>query len=162
MRDKGKGKGERGVTFRSVFIGLAFVPINIYLVVQWETVWRTQYPTTMGIFFSAIFCLLIITLLNLSLKKFLPKRALSQGELLTIYVILMMAISASGHDFSQGVFGAPTAARWFATPENEWASLFWKYLPDWLNISDEKVMRGFHEGETTFYKLIYIKPVKKM
>ena len=46
-----------GVTLRAVLIGFAHAPPNVYLVVQWETVWTTQYPTTMGIFFNTIFCL---------------------------------------------------------------------------------------------------------
>jgi len=93
-----------GVTLRAVLIGFLFVPVNVYLVVQWESVWGTQYPTTMGIFFNAIFCLLVVTALNLILRKYLPKRALSQAELLTIYVVLITAITVSGHDYTQGLF----------------------------------------------------------
>jgi len=140
-----------GVTVRAVLIGLAFVPVNVYLVVQWETVWGTQYPTTMGIFFNAIFCLFLITVLNLPLKKYLPRRALNQGELLTIYVVLLSAIAVSGHDFSQGLFCSIGNVSWFATPENEWTAIFGKYLPEWLTMSDHGVLRGFYEGESSLY-----------
>jgi len=92
-------KNKGGVTPRSVLFGLAFVPVSVYLVVQWETVWTTQYPTSMGIFFNAIFCLFLITAFNFSLKKLVPKKTLSQGELLTIYTVLMMATSVSGHEY---------------------------------------------------------------
>ena len=150
-------RSKGGVTPRSVLIGLAFVPVSVYLVVQWETVWTTQYPTSMGIFFNAIFCLFLITAFNFSLKKLLPKRALSQGELLTIYTVLMMATSVSGHDFSQSIFGSLGTARWFATPENEWESLFWKDIPAWLTVSDKKVLDGFYEGQSTLYLPNHIK-----
>lgn len=146
-----------GVTLRAVLIGFAFVPINVYLVVQWETVWGTQYPTTMGIFFNAIFCLFLITAINIPIKKLRSKRALSQGELLTIYVVLLTAITVSGHDFTQGLFCSLGTAHWFATPENEWTSIFWRYLPRWLTVSDDSVLREFYEGESTFYRLEYIK-----
>lgn len=154
MRGKRK-KG--GVTLRAVLIGLAFMPINVYLVVQWETVWGTQYPTTMGIFFNAIFCLFLVTVLNLPIKKFLPKSALNQGEMLTIYTVLLMAITVSGHDFTQTIFCTLGTSRWFATPENEWKSLFWRYVPQWLSVNDEKVLSGFYEGESTFYTAQHIK-----
>ena len=147
----------RGVTLRAVLIGLLFAPINVYLVVQWETVWGTQYPTTMSIFFNAIFCLFLVTVLNLPLKKFLPKRALNQGELLTIYIVLLMAITVSGHDFSQTLFCTLGTTRLFATPENEWSSLFFRHVPQWLSVNDEKVLREFYEGESTFYTAQYIK-----
>ncbi len=153
----GKLKKKGGVTFRAVLIGLALAPINVYLVVQWETVWGTQYPTTMGIFFNAIFCLFLVTVLNLPLKKLLPERALNQGELLTVYIILLMAITVSGHDFSQSLFCTLGTVRWFATPENEWSSLFWRYVPRWLTVNDEKVLRPFYEGESSFYTAQHIK-----
>jgi hypothetical protein len=146
-----------GVTLRAVLIGLAFMPINVYLVVQWETVWGTQYPTTMGIFFNAIFCLFLVTVLNLPIKKFFPNSAFSQGEMLTIYTMLLMAITVSGHDFTQTIFCTLGTCRWFATPENEWSSLFWRYVPKWLTVNDENVLRDFYEGESTFYTAQHIK-----
>ena len=47
-----ESKIENGVTFRAVLIGLAFIPVNAYLVVQLETVWGIGDPTTMTIFFQ--------------------------------------------------------------------------------------------------------------
>lgn len=150
-------KKQKGVTFRSVIIGFGLIPINVYLVVQWETVWGTQYPTTMAIFFNAIFCLLILTFINLFITRIRPSKALSQAELLTVYIILLMAITVSGHDFSQSLFCTLGTSRWFATSENEWSSIFWRYVPKWLSVNDEKVLQGFYEGNSSFYKLQHIK-----
>ena len=119
-------ENNHGVTFRAVLIALLFLPTNVYLVVQWETVWGTQYPTTMAIFFNAIFSLLLVVVFNAPLKILTPNRALRQKELLTIYIILIMAITVSGHDFSQTIFCTLITAHWFATPENDWNSIFWK------------------------------------
>lgn len=152
-----KDKRASGVTFRAILIGLAFVPINVYLVVQWETVWGTQYPTTMGILFNAIFCLFIVALLNIVIKKFLPQVAFSQGELLTVYTILLISISVSGHDFSQSLFCTLGTAHWSATSENEWNELFARYVPRWLTVNDDDILRAFYEGQSTFYISEYIK-----
>lgn len=159
MHDITHGKMDKkaGVTFRAVLIGLLLVPINVSLVVQWESVWYTQYPTTMAIFFNVIFSLFLLKSLNLALKKFSPKSALSQSELATIYIVLLLAVAVSGHDFSQGIFCTIGTAHWFATPENEWSAIFFRNLPPWLTISDDKVLRGLYEGESTFYTLQHIK-----
>jgi len=139
------------VTFRAVAIGLALIPINIYLVVQLESVWTMQYPTTMSIFFNAVFFLFLLTTLSSLAKRFLKVKGLSQGELLTIYVLLSIAISGSAVDFTQVQICTLGHAFWFATPENEWRELFFRYLPDWLTVSDEKVLTGYYRGESSFY-----------
>ncbi len=146
-----------GVSLRAILIAFAMIPINVYLVVQWETVWGTQYPTTMAIFFNAVFCVFLVVLVNLFLQKYLPRHSFSQSELLTIYIILIMAITVSGHDFSQSLFCTISTSKWFATLENEWASLFWRYVPTWLSVSDEKVLNGFYNGESTLWTSQHIK-----
>ena len=141
---------KRGVTFRAVLIGIAFIPLNAYLVVQLETVLNLGDPTTMTIFFNAVFCLCLVIVVNQSLTRWLPKNALNQGELLTIYSILMVSVSVSGQDFTHTIFGTLGNARWFATPENEWATLFLSYIPQWLEPS-EKVLEAYFLGESSFY-----------
>ena len=143
-----ESKIESGVTFRAVLIGLAFIPVNVYLVVQLETVWGIGDPTTMTIFFNAIFCLFLVIVVNLSFKRFLLRAALHQGELLTIYSILMVAVSVSGQDFTHTIFGTLGNARWFATSENEWGNLFLNYVPQWLEPS-ENVLEGYFSGESS-------------
>lgn len=145
------------VTLRAVVIGLALIPINIYLVVQLESVWTMQYPTTMSIFFNAVFCLFLLAILNFLFRRFLKIRGLLQGELLTIYVMLSIAISGSAVDFTQVQICTLGHAFWFATPENEWKELFFRYIPRWLTVSDEKVLRGYYTGESTFYTAENIK-----
>ncbi len=149
-------KYAEGVTWRAVLLSITLIPINVYLVVQWETVWGTQYPTTMGIFFSAIFCLLILIGINRLIDLLLPQQALTSAELLTIYAMLTMAITVSGHDFSQTIFCTVAVSRWYATPENEWATLFWQYVPDWLSVSDPSLLNGFFNGESYFLQKDHI------
>ena len=70
-------------------------------------------------FFNAIFCLFLVIVVNLPFKRFLLGAALRRGELLTIYSILMVAVSVSGQDFTHTIFGTLGNARWFTSPENE-------------------------------------------
>ncbi|MEE3193805.1 MAG: DUF6785 family protein, partial [Candidatus Poribacteria bacterium] len=89
------------ITCRAVILGILSVPLNIYLVVQTETVWTTQYPTTMTIIFNAVATLFVFTILNLFLKRYLPAWKFKQSELLTIYLIVTLACVVCGHDLLQ-------------------------------------------------------------
>lgn len=141
---------QRGVTLRAVLIGLAFIPVNVYLVVQWETVWDIQDPTTLTIAFNAVFCLFLLIVVNLPFRRYIPNLALHQGELLTVYSILMVAVPVSGHDFTHSIMGTLGNAHWFATPENEWATLFRGYVPEWLE-PQVHVLDGYFTGQSSFY-----------
>jgi hypothetical protein len=44
-------------------------------------------------------------------------------------------------------------AYWYATPENEWKEVIWKYLPNWLTVNDKEILRGYYEGDSSIYNL---------
>ena len=95
--------------------------------------------------------LLLLTLFNLIVTRFAPKVALSQAELLTLYVMLSIASAISGHDQLIGLPPALGHPFWFATPENEWDVLFFSYIPSWLAVSDKNALSGYYQGESRFY-----------
>lgn len=147
---------QKGVTLRSVLLSLVLIPVNVYWIVQQEVV-RYTHPTLMAPISNVIFILFILTVLSLTLRKFTPGLALSQGELLVCYVMLTAMSCLCSHDMMQILIPTIGHAYWFATPENEWAELFHRYLPRWLTISDQRVLSGYYEGETTLYTARYIK-----
>ncbi|MEK7397523.1 MAG: DUF6785 family protein, partial [Candidatus Poribacteria bacterium] len=49
------------------------------------------------------------------------------------------------------LIGGLTHSSWFATPENEWAELFIPYIPHWFAMTDRDVLKGYFEGESSFY-----------
>lgn len=144
------------VTFRAIIIAVMIMPLNAYWIIQMEVVWW-GFPTIITLFFNVVFILLILSCVNFLVKKYLPKWAFSQGELLTVYIMLCIATALSGYDMMQclvSLIGTPT---WYATPENEWNELFGRYLPSWLVIKDKGVLTGYFEGDTTFYTAKYLK-----
>ena len=88
----GEPGNQRGVTLRAVLIGIAFIPVNVYLVVQVETVWDIQDPTTLTIAFNAIFCLFLLVVVNSAVPPILSEYGAASSELLTVYSILMVAV----------------------------------------------------------------------
>lgn len=145
----------KGVTWRAILIGLLFIPLNSYWIVRSETEGGIFYSTTSSLFCNVVFILFILLLLNEVVKWFLPSSALAQGELLVVYSVLSVASALSGESVGQQLVRNFSAPFWFATPENEWATLFHHYLTRWLAVDDKKVLKAFFEGGTGDSSLLY-------
>jgi hypothetical protein len=147
------------IRFRTLSIGLVLIIINIYWVIQKEAYpgWVTAAvgpPDTLSLFYNVIFILFVLLLLNFSLGKAFPKVHLSKIELVAIYAMLCISTSISGIDMVQILPPIMTHGFWYATPENEWANLFWNYLPEWLTVSDKPALTAYYEGDASFYSHI--------
>ena len=145
-----------GVTFRAILIGIILIPPNTYFIMANHLRYWSTLPTTMSLIYNVVITLTLLTGLNFLVKLFLPRFALRQAELLTIYVILSLSSAISGHDMMQTVIPTIPNGFWFATPENEWQQLFWRYLPSWMTLSDVSVLQDFYDGDTTFYTKRYL------
>ncbi len=145
-------KDSLSIPARAVFVGLLLIPINAYWITVVSELWATMIGmTATTLFINAVFNLFFLTLINLFLRKCLPKVALSRTELLTIYLMLVMLSTVCGHTMMTFVIGTLTRPFWFATPENQYAELFHRYIPSWFTVSDKQVLRGFFEGGETFH-----------
>ncbi|MFQ6041584.1 MAG: DUF6785 family protein [Candidatus Poribacteria bacterium] len=138
-------------TWRAIALGLLLAIPHGYFSVQ------TPTPSTVSLIYPVILNLTILVMLNLALKRWLPRQALSQGELLTIYTMLSLAVAIGGHDMMQVTAPILGHAFWFATPENEWQTLFFSYLPRWLVVDDLRVLKSLYEGDSSLYHLNYVK-----
>jgi len=146
-----QNKHTSGVTIRAVILGIILMPLNAFWLMQMELVWGSTYPSTITLLSTVVFTICVLLGLNFFLSGFAPKIALSQGELLTIYVMLAVGTTLNGCDVMQALVHIMGTAFWHATPENEWGELFGAHIPDWLTVSDKTVLRGFYEGASTFY-----------
>ena len=144
------------VSLRAIIIGLLLIPLNAYWIWGLEVV-RYTHPTLVVPFSNVMFILLIATALSLSSRKLHPRLGLNQGELLVLYVMLSTASALASIDMLQILISNMGHAFWFATPENEWQELFWKYLPDWLVVKDAKALNAYYKGGSSFYRLEYLK-----
>lgn len=153
-------KRRMGATWRAVLIGLLLIPLNSFWIMQMEAVYYSAHSTVYGLFFNTICNLLVLIGLNAPLKKFSPGLALSQGELLTVYIMLNLSSALVGHSTMQLLPPTMAAPFGLATPENEWGELFGRYIPRWLAISDERALDGYITGfksESTLYTARYIR-----
>jgi len=146
------GKQKRfTVTLRSLLLGVLLIPINVYWVTLVEVKYYSMDGSCLPLFIEPVFILFVVTCLNFILKWLSPRSALNQTELLIIYIMLVVSMTFAGHDTFQNLFGQISHAFWFATPENEWEQLFFRYIPSWLTVADKSVLEGYYNGDSSIY-----------
>jgi hypothetical protein len=149
----------RSVTPRILLLGTILIFINCYWVIQVEGIWHTNHATAMSLFWNSTFFLLLLVLVNIFvLKKFFPRRAFSQGELITCYVMMTIASALAGHDSLQlGIPAVEGFPVWF---QKQQPSLGWDkfngFFPDWAMVKDEKILTPLYEGLGS--NILYTRP----
>ncbi len=138
-----------GVTWRTVLIVLLLLPLNMYWHVQMEAL-RYTFPSLMAPFYSVIFDLLVLTVLNVPLKRFVPRFALTGAELITIYVLLSAGVLFMSYDMFLPLVSIMAHAFWFRSAANQWDTLFIPYMPKHLTVSDPDAVRDFYRGGASF------------
>ena len=140
------------ISWRAVLVALALIPLNTYWISVSEIVKATLRFTTAALPLNVIFILACLVLYSAIARRIHPRLAFSEGDLLVIYIMLAISNALSGHDSLVSLMGTVAHATWYATPENDWAALFGKYLPKWLIITDPEAVRGFYIGEAHFFQ----------
>lgn len=144
-------RAPRGVTFRAVLLGFLLVPINSLWIVYTEVIRYAAHPTTTSLFFNVVFTVCVLVALNALLKRYLPRFAFHQGELLVIYTILSLGTAMVGHDMLQVLVSTISYAHRFATPDNRWQALFFGDLPTHLMVTDPEAVRAMWNGGSSLY-----------
>ena len=138
-----------GVTPRAVVIGLILVVLNAY----WlnHVIWRGLLHTYMSLFANTVFSLfVVIVVFHLLLKRILPRYALHKTEALVIYVMVLMVSTVGGNTNMGYLVYILAHPFWFADAENDWNQLFGGYIPQWFNVREKSVLKGFFEGDSIF------------
>ena len=151
------------ITKRAVLIGALLIVANSYWLAYVEMLWHTAHLTHVNPSVNAVCVILLITWMNIIIRRVSPAIALSQKDLITIYSMLAVGCAFSGHDCIPRLMGVIPYAFRFATPENDWAALLFRHLPNWLVVSNAKAVKDFFEGEVGFftdeYLRYWIKPI---
>ncbi len=140
-----------GVTLRAVTLGCLLIPLNAFWIVRLERVMFGPYPSTISLFANVVFVLFLLVGLNRVLKRFLPRHAFSQGELLTLYTMLAISTGLAGLDGVGILSQMMPHGAWFGK-QRHWEP-FLDAFPGWLTVTDTEAVRGHYLGNTTFYRL---------
>ena len=134
------------ITSRGILIGI-FCVILICLVTPYNDYYLrgtfvsgNHFP--IGSFF--LFCLL--SLLNIALRLTKSDWDLSPSELITIWSMMIVAAGIPSAGFIRYHLWMLVSPYYFATPENDWKSLFFHYLPESIMVTEPKAVKYFYEG----------------
>ena len=150
---------EKPSTFRFIVGTLLFGSILIILTCYWiisaenRVVWEL---TDFSIFPTVLFTFFLLAALSPFLRRLLKRAAPTSRELALTYIMVSVATALAGHDIVRQLVPMIANAGWFATPENEWADIFFRFLPTWLTITDRKILQGYFEGDDTFWQPRYM------
>lgn len=136
-----------GLTLRALILGcVAAILVSVgdpytYHVLHSSLLAHDYLP--LGTIFPFI---VLVTVINVALKRIRRRFALSPPELLVVFVMGLVGstIASNTTGYLLAIISAPY---YFASPENQWASYFHGYVPRWIAPSDEgKAMTWFFEG----------------
>lgn len=152
-----------GLTLRSVLIGTVAVicqclatPYNDFLV-------GGTYLAGNHLPIAVVFVMLVFVLgINVLLKMARPGAELQASELLVIWGMMLVASGIPSSGLMRYLIPLAISPFYFATPENEWATLFHQHLPEWMVVRDAKAVFYFYErlpdGDSIPW-MAWIKPI---
>ena len=147
---------QSGLTPKSLLLAFVLIPFNIWWLIELEVV-RVGYPTIIHPQANVIFIVFWLLLIGYVLHKLSPRLGISQQELLTVHFMLCIVSCLCSWDMLHILMPIMSYPFRFATPENDWRNLFWRNIPEWLTVSDEKTLLGYYEGGSSLYTLHYLK-----
>lgn len=138
--------------WRALLLGVLLIPINVFWITLNDIRWYGVDSTDLPLFITPVFLLFVLTLLNMAARRLLPRlRPLRQEELLLIYIMLVTSCTFAGEDTLQNLFGTIGHPFWFANQQNKWQSLFFRFLPSWLLVTNHAALGGFYKGGVSIY-----------
>ncbi len=139
-----------GLTIRAFIIGLLLIPVLVHWVEYTEIVAAGPDLAAMSLPMSAVFALLVLISINLLVKRLRPSAALSQAELMFIYMMNVIGVYISGIGMMQFLQPALVGWKYFATPQNKWAN-WWPMIRTWA-IPNPSVVPDYYAGKSSFFR----------
>ncbi|MBT5876528.1 MAG: hypothetical protein HOH43_24100, partial [Candidatus Latescibacteria bacterium] len=136
------------ITLRSVLIGIAlaifisvWIPYNIWTL---KSSAMDFEHLSAGVMIPFLFIVIII---NGILRRTPSLEALNASELIVVLSIGLIASAVPASAFMGYFIAVISTPFYFASPENQWAEVFFQYLPSW-SVADNsgRQMQWFYEG----------------
>ncbi len=146
----------QGVTPRALILGLILIPVMCFWNEYTEIVAEATDLAAMSLIIAVVFALFVLLLINLFLKRFLPRFALSQAELMFVYIMQTCSIGISGIGRMQFLNTFTGNIFYYGTPENGWKQKLLPAVRPWL-LPDESVTKAFYSGQSNFWTVEHIR-----
>ena len=142
----------REVSLRAVTLGLVLTAFTDLWIHYAELVLGGRGHTALAntsIPVGAFNVLFAMVLVNLVVLRWMPRQAFTQAELLVIYVMMTVSTVISSSGGIHFIVPTITAAFYYANSSNGWASLFQRYIPNWIALKDPRALYGFYVGNSS-------------
>ena len=141
------GRNQNRVTARSVLIGLLFAmffcavtPYNDFKIGA-TFLAGNQFP--IGAMFILFFFAAIV---NTPLRRFAPAKAFRPAELITIWVLMLVASGLPSSGLMRYLIPGIAAPQYLSTETNHWQRRVWGSTPAWLRLSDPAAAKAYMSG----------------
>jgi hypothetical protein len=136
-----------GTTFRafviggllSFFIGVA-APYGNMIIRGSYMALNISTPIAFFLFF------LLVGVVNAVMRLVWAHAALRPGELVTIYIMMIIAATVPTKGFTEAWLAKIVGPYYYATPENQWDMWVLPHIREWLVPQDQAAIRYFFEG----------------
>ena len=136
-----------GITVRSLITGVVMAICISVGTPYGNMVLRGSY---LAIDFStagAIFLFFILVFfVHTALGLIHPRLGFTRAELIVVYIMAIVSCSIPTMGLTEYLLPIISGSTYYATPENEWATLIHPYIPTWLVPQDPSAVKFFYEG----------------
>lgn len=153
---------ESGLTLRALLLGLVFTGLTDLWIHWAELILGGRGHTALAntsIPVGAFNVLFLLTIVNLFLTRFLRPLAFTSAERLVIYVMMTVSTVISSSGGIHFIVPTITAAYYYASDSNGWASQFHKLIPDWIAQKDPAALKGFYQGNAVVPWRVWLMPM---
>jgi hypothetical protein len=130
---------------RALALGVLLAAVNALWVTLVEVRYYMLDGSSLPLFITPIFLLLLLVAGNAVTRRWAPRIALSQEEMLIAYLMAVVSNTFAGHDMLQNFFGTVTHPYYFA-PQNQYQDTFLAHLPQGLFIRDPDSLNAWYRG----------------
>ena len=135
-----------GIPMRGILIGAVLSFLINFLDVYCTLMIRGSYLTLNFSTPAALFFFFILVLASGLVALIRRPLALSQTELITIYIMMIVSCCVPSMGLTPVLLPQLVGPIYYASPENDWAEIYNQFIPNWLIPQGEDVARYFYEG----------------
>ena len=136
-----------GVSLRAVLIG-AVLTAAISVISPWGAllVKGSELTSNAIPIIAVLFLFALVAVVMPVLKALTPRLGLSRAELIVVFIMMLAGSVVPTKGLAGSFLSVVTGPIYYATPENNWDSLFLPYIHEWLAPTDRQAVRFLYEG----------------
>jgi len=148
---------DKFLTKRAFITGILLSVVIAFLAQYSTNITHSSYMAIDHMPAGGIFLFFVLVfIVNTLLKVVNPKLAFASGEMLLIYIMMLVASSVTEMGFGSQILPIISGPMYYASPENQWNTLIFPHLKKFLIVTDANAARYFFEGLPSGMKVPWV------